>query len=104
MSEEEADTVLYQKRGAVAVMDRPRTGGGIPEGVATAPLPDIDASIRGAEIAFEYAEPFENYPPETQANLRMVAERAASIGEPWLSLFNPPDMAALMRAPGPAVG
>jgi O-methyltransferase involved in polyketide biosynthesis len=30
--------------------------------------------------------------------LRAVAERAASIGEPWLSLFNPPEMAALMRA------
>lgn len=58
---------------------------------------DFVASISGAEIAFEYTEPFENYPPEAQAGLRMVAERAASVGEPWLSLFDPPDMAALMR-------
>jgi methyltransferase (TIGR00027 family) len=59
---------------------------------------DFVVSIKGAEVAFEYAEPFENYPPDMQANLRAVAARAASIGEPWLSLFDPPDMAALMRA------
>jgi methyltransferase (TIGR00027 family) len=58
---------------------------------------DFAASIKGAEIAFEYAEPFENYQPGMQANLRAVAERAASLGEPWLSMFNPPDMAALMQ-------
>ena len=59
---------------------------------------DFVASIKGAEVAFEYAEPFENYPPDAQANLRRVAERAASLGEPWLSLFDPPDMAALVNA------
>ena len=59
---------------------------------------DFVASIKGAEVVFEYAEPFENYPPDMQANLRAVAERAASIGEPWLSLFDPPDMTALMQA------
>lgn len=59
---------------------------------------DFVASIKGAEIAFEYAEPFENYPPAMQANLRAVAERAASLGEPWLSLFDPPEMVALMQA------
>jgi methyltransferase (TIGR00027 family) len=58
---------------------------------------DFVASIKGAEIAFEYAEPFENYPADMQANLRGLAARAASIGEPWISLFDPPDMAALMR-------
>jgi methyltransferase (TIGR00027 family) len=59
---------------------------------------DFVASIKGAEVVFEYAEPFENYPPDMQANLRALADRAASIGEPWLSLFDPPDMAELMRA------
>jgi methyltransferase (TIGR00027 family) len=59
---------------------------------------DFVASIKGAEVVFEYAEPFENYPPGVQANLRVVAERAASIGEPWLSLFDPPDMATLLQA------
>ena len=36
---------------------------------------------QGAEVVFDYAEPFENYPPAMQANLRAVAERTASIGE-----------------------
>jgi O-methyltransferase involved in polyketide biosynthesis len=33
-----------------------------------------------------------------RANLTAIAERAASLGEPWLSMFNPPDMAALLQA------
>ena len=43
--------VLYDlsgKRGAIAVIDRPRTPNEIPAGVATAPLPDIDTAIAGA--------------------------------------------------------
>lgn len=59
---------------------------------------DFVASIEGAEVVYDYAEPFGNYPPTMQANLRAVAERAASIGEPWLSMFNPPEMAALVQA------
>jgi methyltransferase (TIGR00027 family) len=59
---------------------------------------DFVAAIKGAEVAFDYAEPFENYPPGMQANLRAVAERTASLGEPWLSMFDAPDMAALIRA------
>jgi methyltransferase (TIGR00027 family) len=59
---------------------------------------DFVASIRGAEVVFDYAEPLENFPPAMRANLTAVAARAAAMGEPWLSLFNPPDMAALMQA------
>lgn len=61
---------------------------------------DFIASIEGAEVVFDYAEPFENFPPATRAYLTAVAERAAAIGEPWLSMFNPPDMAALLQARG----
>lgn len=59
---------------------------------------DFVASISGAEVVFDYGEPFENFPPPMRANLTAIAERAAALGEPWLSLFNPPDMAALLQA------
>jgi methyltransferase (TIGR00027 family) len=61
---------------------------------------DFIAAIGGAEVVFDYTEPFENFPPAMRANLTAVAERAAAIGEPWLSLFNPHDLAALVRARG----
>jgi methyltransferase (TIGR00027 family) len=59
---------------------------------------DFIAGIPGSEVVFDYGEPFENYPPAMRANLIAIAERAAAIGEPWLSQFDPPDMAALLRA------
>jgi methyltransferase (TIGR00027 family) len=58
---------------------------------------DYIAAIEGAEVVFDYGEPFENFPPPMRANLTAIAERAASLGEPWLSMFNPPDMAELLR-------
>jgi methyltransferase (TIGR00027 family) len=58
---------------------------------------DFVAAINGAEVVFDYAEPFENFPPAMRANLTAVAARTAALGEPWLSLFNPPDLAALMQ-------
>jgi len=61
---------------------------------------DFVASIKGAEVVFDYAEPFENFPPAMRANLTAVAARTAAMGEPWISLFDPPDMAALMQARG----
>jgi methyltransferase (TIGR00027 family) len=59
---------------------------------------DFVAGIPGSEIAFDYAEPFENLPPAMRANVMAVAESTAARGEPWLSLFDPADMAALMQA------
>lgn len=59
---------------------------------------DFIASVEGAEVVFDYGEPFENFPPATRADLTAIAERAAAIGEPWLSMFDPPDMTALMQA------
>ena len=59
---------------------------------------DFIAGITRSEVAFDYGEPHENYPPAMRANLTAIAERAAARGEPWLSLFDPADMAALMRA------
>ncbi|HKU07664.1 MAG TPA: SAM-dependent methyltransferase [Bradyrhizobium sp.] len=59
---------------------------------------DVVAAIGGAEVVFDYTEPFENFPPAMRANLTAVAARTAAIGEPWLSLFDPPDLATLLRA------
>jgi O-methyltransferase involved in polyketide biosynthesis len=33
-----------------------------------------------------------------RANLTSIATRAASLGEPWLSLFDPAEMATLLQA------
>lgn len=59
---------------------------------------DFIAGIAGSEVVFDYAEPFENFPPAMRANLTAIAARTASLGEPWLSLFDPPEMAALLQA------
>jgi methyltransferase (TIGR00027 family) len=59
---------------------------------------DFIAGISGSEVVFDYGEPFENLPPPMRANIAALAARAASVGEPWLSLFEPADMAALLQA------
>ena len=56
--------------------------------------------IPDSEVVFDYAEPFENYRPERRASIMAVAARAAARGEPWLSLFDPGEMAGLLRAKG----
>jgi methyltransferase (TIGR00027 family) len=58
---------------------------------------DFIAGIAGSEVVFEYAEPFENLAPAVRANAMAVAARTASLGEPWLSLFDPAEMSALLR-------
>jgi methyltransferase (TIGR00027 family) len=58
---------------------------------------DFIAGITGAEVVFDYGEPFENLPPPIRANVAAIAARAASIGEPWLSLFNSAEMAELLQ-------
>jgi methyltransferase (TIGR00027 family) len=59
---------------------------------------DFIADIAGSEVVFDYAEPFANFTPEVRANLTSIAARAASLGEPWLSLFDPAEMATLLQA------
>lgn len=56
------------------------------------------AGVPDSEVVFDYAEPFENYRPERRASIMAVAARAATRGEPWLSLFDPADMGGLLRA------
>jgi methyltransferase (TIGR00027 family) len=61
---------------------------------------DFIAGIPESEVVFDYAEPFENYPDKRRASITAMAESAAARGEPWLSLFDPPELSKLLRAKG----
>ncbi len=58
---------------------------------------DFIARVPESEVVFDYAEPFENYPADRRENVMAVAARAASLGEPWLSLFDPVELSELLR-------
>jgi len=61
---------------------------------------DLIAGIPGSAVAFDYTEPLENQAPQRRASLTAMAEGAAARGEPWLSFFDPPEIAAILRAKG----
>ena len=61
---------------------------------------DFIAGIPDSAVAFDYTEPFENQSPERRASLTAMAESAAARGEPWLSFFDPPELAAILRGKG----
>jgi methyltransferase (TIGR00027 family) len=58
------------------------------------------SKVPQAVVVFDYAEPFQNYPAERRANVIATAERAATQGEPWLSLFDPAELFELLRCEG----
>ena len=53
-----------------------------------------------SEVVFDYAEPLENYPDERRAHVIAIAESAAARGEPWLSLFDPAELAGMLHNKG----
>jgi methyltransferase (TIGR00027 family) len=61
---------------------------------------DFIAGVQGSAVTFDYTESFENQTPERRARLTAMAENAASRGEPWLSFFDPPEIAAVLRGKG----
>ena len=61
---------------------------------------DVMAGLPASEVVFDYSEPLENCPPEARARVQQMAARAAQAGEPWLSYFNPQDIAGLLTARG----
>jgi methyltransferase (TIGR00027 family) len=61
---------------------------------------DFIAGIPGSAVAFDYTEPFGNQSPERRARLTAMAESASARGEPWLSFFDPPEIAAILRDKG----
>jgi methyltransferase (TIGR00027 family) len=58
------------------------------------------AGIRGSEVVFDYSEPLENYPPERREEIAALAARAAEVGEPWLSHFDPDEIDRELRGFG----
>ena len=61
---------------------------------------ELIASLPGAEVVFDYSEPLENYSLERRANVTEIAARTAAIGEPWLSYFDPAELARDLRQHG----
>jgi Leucine carboxyl methyltransferase len=45
--------------------------------------------VPGSGVVFDYIEPLENYSPERRALAAAMAERAAAVGEPVLTHFEP---------------
>jgi methyltransferase (TIGR00027 family) len=67
---------------------------------AVAATLDFIAGVPEAEVVFDYAEPFENYPADRRAVIMAIAEGAAARGEPWLSFFDSPELAGMLRNKG----
>jgi methyltransferase (TIGR00027 family) len=58
------------------------------------------AGLPGSEVVFDYTEPLENYSAERRVRVAAVAERTAALGEPWLSYFDPAEIAQDLRNHG----
>ena len=58
------------------------------------------AGFPQSEVVFDYSEPLDNCPPERRANVAAVGARAAAMGEPWLSHFDPSELALELRQHG----
>lgn len=58
------------------------------------------ATLPGSEVVFDYSEPLANVPPERRVKIEALAARAAAIGEPWLSFFEPAELSNLLHAAG----
>jgi methyltransferase (TIGR00027 family) len=67
---------------------------------AVAATLDFIGRVPESEVVFDYAEPLENYPDGRREHVMAVAARAAALGEPWLSLFDPPDLSGMLREKG----
>jgi methyltransferase (TIGR00027 family) len=67
---------------------------------AVASTLDFIAGVPESEVVFDYAEPFENYPADRRAIIMAIAEGAAARGEPWLSFFDSPELAEMLRSKG----
>jgi methyltransferase (TIGR00027 family) len=60
----------------------------------------VIASGAGHEVVFDYAMAPERASGERRAALEARAERVAGIGEPWLTYFDPPQIAAQLTGLG----
>jgi methyltransferase (TIGR00027 family) len=58
------------------------------------------AARSGNEVVFDYAQSPERMSPERRAALTARAERVAKLGEPWLTFFDPDEIAAELAGRG----
>ncbi|WP_192243775.1 SAM-dependent methyltransferase [Mesorhizobium silamurunense] len=58
------------------------------------------AGTPGSEVVFDYSEPAENRDVAGRATLAFHAARVASIGEPWISFFDPGQLAKSLNELG----
>lgn len=56
------------------------------------------AAVDGNEVVFDYAQSPERMSPERRAALEARASRVASIGEPWLTYFEPAEIAGILSS------
>ena len=54
------------------------------------------AGVPQAEVIFDYGEPLENYRPERRGEMIAMADGVAALGEPWLSYFDPAEIALVL--------
>jgi methyltransferase (TIGR00027 family) len=55
------------------------------------------ATVPGSEVVFDYLEPIENHPAGRRAYFAAMAGRVASMGEPWVTFFDPSDLSVDLR-------
>jgi len=58
------------------------------------------ASIPDSEVVFDYGEPIENYDGDHRKIMEDRNNFVASVGEPWLSRFNPKEMHEILNNSG----
>ncbi|MFC7273560.1 class I SAM-dependent methyltransferase [Paractinoplanes rhizophilus] len=58
------------------------------------------SELAGSEVVFDYAQPPSTMPPARRVALEERAARVARIGEPWLTYFEPEEIAARLRELG----
>jgi methyltransferase (TIGR00027 family) len=61
---------------------------------------DFIAAVPDSEVVFDYAEPFANYHEGRREKIMAMAASAAARGEPWLTMFDPGEISALLREKG----
>ncbi|GAB2626450.1 S-adenosyl-L-methionine-dependent methyltransferase [Paractinoplanes abujensis] len=60
----------------------------------------VVAAHEGNEVVFDYAQPPAHMPAERRAWLEARAERVARLGEPWLTYFEPSEIASQLGSSG----
>jgi len=58
------------------------------------------ATIPGAEVVFDHGEPRSAYPADQQAAAEARLAAMRRLGEPWITFFTPPEIAAELTALG----